>query len=135
MAKLAGAGALALFALGALPHLLRTPEPPPLANDVGLPQVAPRAEPVPRFLSDRERPKRTTQPRRASRHLDSRFEKDAQRPQGTTGSAAPDVIGSRRRRCRAHSPRVDSPARAPLPLPPEPVPTAPSPSPAPAPAP
>jgi len=45
MAKLAGAGALALFALQALPHLLRPPEPPPLAADVGLPRVISAAEP------------------------------------------------------------------------------------------
>ena len=95
MAKLAAVAAFVLVALQALPHLLSPPAPPPLANDVGLPQAVPPPEPVPRFLSDHKRPKRTTHAKDKSLHLNSRFEQDGRRPKGTTGSAATAVNGSR----------------------------------------
>jgi len=64
MARVAAVAAAALLALQALPGLLRPPEPPPLAPDVGLPQVAtslaePATAPAPRAagpVSDRGLP-------------------------------------------------------------------------------
>ena len=115
-----------------LPALLRPPEPPPLAADVGLPRVEVEPEParcrrcapgaVPRAPIGglrRIRPRRATPPRTARR----------------AGSAAKPRRSPKQQRARSRRrPRSPPPVTAPPPAP-EPPPPAPAPAAAPAPLP
>jgi hypothetical protein len=109
VAKVVLGAIIALLALQLLPALLKPPEPPPLAADVGLPKVVvePVVKPVPAAA-----PKR---------HVPLRLQREPRR----------------RKRLPAPSPApVGNPKPAPNPLPPAPAPMpVPAPSPVPAPAP
>jgi len=114
--KIAIVAVAALLALQTLPGLLRPPQPPPLGEDVGLPQVPPPTEPPPKL----------------------RFESPPVEDKGTTGSARRDVISSRPRKKRP-KPKVETmpapaappppvsyePPASPLPVPPPPPPAPP----------
>jgi len=125
--KVAAVAVGLLIAVQALPVLMRPPQPPPLAKDVGLPPVMPAAEESP--------------------PPNLRFETDAERPKGTTGMAATGVISSTPRpRQRRERRQIVRPSPAPQPPvsatpPAEPVPYEPPtppiapPAPAPPPAP
>ena len=59
--------ALGLLGLQLLPSLLKPPEPPPLAADVGLPRIAIERQPVaaaPELNEARARPRKNRQPQR-----------------------------------------------------------------------
>src|SRR5215218_101483 len=136
MAKVAALATAALLALQALPSLLREPEPPPLAPDVGLPQVAAPLEPAPpksRFETHDIRAKGTTGPRSARPSRKSRFEKHRVGAKGTMGSPATDLVRSKPRRhekrLRPAPPPPVPAAPPPLPAPPEPAVAAPAPPP------
>src|SRR3954451_10335951 len=90
-AKAAAIAVAALVALQALPALLKPPEPPPLAADVGLPKVVPQEqapqEPVRR--------------------------RGLERPRGITGLGPAKVVsrsGRRRHRKRRHPEPTPAPA-------------------------
>ncbi|HEU5252902.1 MAG TPA: hypothetical protein VFU16_06225 [Solirubrobacterales bacterium] len=98
----------ALIALQALPSLLRPPEPPPLAEDVGLPRVVPHLEPAPptsRFESAPLEDKGATKPR--------------------TELPGADVISSKPKRQKSKPPRSAPSVPAPVAPPPAPLPSPP----------
>src|ERR1700745_2438437 len=90
--KVAAIAVGALLALQALPALLKPPEPPPRAPDVGLPRVVPvqgAPKPAPRkqwFQPDDIRPKGTMEGPREEDPAKARFQTDEIRPKGTTKS-------------------------------------------------
>jgi hypothetical protein len=141
VAKVAAIALVGLLAVRLLPSLLRAPEPPPVAADVGLPKATPVTD-VPRpagttRATDVPRPARHPRKRRRpSRQRRSRPHKVRDAP------AAKAVIGSKRRHRVAARPAHDlqkvtesTPPPAPRYVPP-PIPEAaperlPEPSPAP----
>jgi hypothetical protein len=131
VARVAAIVLFGLVAVRLLPGLLRAPEPPPLAADVGLPKVAPVVAPV----ADAA-PHTRTRPRRPRRKPHPRPVRDA--------PAASAVIGSHRKprierhrehlKRRSHKP-LPAAAKAPESPPPPPHEYAPPPAPAPIPEP
>src|SRR3954454_19793464 len=89
-AKAAAVAAVAVVALQALPSLLKPPDPPPLAPDVGLPQVVPAerapeaAAPKLSFQKHRMRAKGTRRPRREDDPAKARFQTHEIGAKGTT---------------------------------------------------
>src|SRR3954462_14255500 len=127
-AKAAAIVVAALVALQALPALLKPPEPPPLAPDVGLPQpVVKDAEPE---LHQQIHP--------AEVEVDAVRRRELEQPGGMTGLGPAKVVsrsGRRLRRKRRDPEPTPAPAAAtPEPAtyvpPPAPVPVAPTPEPA-----
>jgi hypothetical protein len=118
LGKVAAIAVAGLAAVQVLPGLLRAPEPPPLAADVGLPRTAPG----PRFQRDEMRPKRTTDRLVAPRPAEVA-------PRRHSGSAASTVIASTPRHRRA-APGASKPAPEPVaaaPAPPVAIPPPPAP--------
>jgi hypothetical protein len=102
LAKVAAIAVGGLAALQVLPGMLRAPEPPPLAADVGLPRVAANA----RFQRDEIRAKGTAD-------REPRARRPARDRKG--GPAASAVIGSApRRHGRTPKPAPDPAALAPI---------------------
>lgn len=127
--KVAILAVAALLALEALPGLLRPPEPPPLGEDVGLPQIGLAPEPAPksRFESRPMHDKGTTKPKNHKVEPVARFQTVDRRPKGTTGSAGRDVISTRPRKPTPPAPSSPAPVpyeppptHAPVPAPPAP---------------
>lgn len=137
VAKVAAALAAGLAALQVLPALLKAPEAPPLASDVGLPRLHVPREPAVEIREPKRRPKRQPKLRRSD-DISA-----ATATIGTTPQNRPRRRGRRGRRGElpSHTGRK-SPAAPPPPAfepppyvpPPEPPP-APEPAPAPAPQP
>ncbi len=118
VARVAAIVVVGLLALRLLPGLLRAPEPPPLAADVGLPQ----AKPV-RTVAE---PQRRRPPRKRKPHLRKHHRRVHPKPKARPepipdGPASTTVIGSRHERRIKRAAERESPETHPKPTT-EPVP-------------